>query len=72
VKEMFNFNRTFTQITWKTSVGDVIHTKDQFIQLWVDGFIHKNTIVGTYKAYKWAIYQDSITTKEQVDSFTWL
>lgn len=71
VKEMFNFNPNFTEITWATSDGDFIHTKDQFTQLWLDGFIHKNTIVGTYKAYKSAIHHESITTKEQVDGFVW-
>jgi hypothetical protein len=67
---LFNADATITDVTWKTKdAGPLVHTKEQFLQLYKDGFDFKNSNIGKYWTLKAQVL--SAGDKAGVDSVTW-
>lgn len=59
-----------TQIEWNTrDAGAMIHDQTQFNQLWIDGFLHKNSNMSKYKTLKEQV--KSAVDEAEVDSIVW-
>jgi len=63
---------TIQLVDWPTKdMGVVRHTREQFIQLAVDGQTHMETKLFRYFGMKAQILAPTITTVEQIEAFVW-
>lgn len=67
---LFNTDATTTQIDWKTlDAGVLTHTKEQFLALYRDGFVHKNQNITKYWNLKEQV--KAATTLDAITEIIW-
>jgi hypothetical protein len=67
---LFNADATIADVTWKTKdAGPLTHTKEQFLQLYKDGFAHKNGHIAHYWTLKAQV--QAATTVSAVQEIVW-
>ncbi|PUA40763.1 hypothetical protein C8Z91_02740 [Paenibacillus elgii] len=69
-KELMNMHPNFTQTLWKTrDAGVLMHTKEQFIRLWLDGQMHKTNLIEKFRRLEKEL--EHATSVDAVNSIRW-
>ncbi|KZE80301.1 hypothetical protein AV654_12365 [Paenibacillus elgii] len=69
-KELMNMHSNFTQTSWKTrDAGVLMHTKEQFTRLWLDGQMHKTNLIEKFRRLETEVEQ--AISVDAVNSIRW-
>ncbi|MBU7316234.1 DUF4376 domain-containing protein [Paenibacillus oleatilyticus] len=69
-KELMNMHPNFTQTSWKTrDAGVLMHTKEQFTRLWLDGQMHKTNLIEKFRRLEKEL--EHATSVDAVNSIRW-
>ncbi|MFB0844633.1 DUF4376 domain-containing protein [Paenibacillus oleatilyticus] len=69
-KELMNMHPNFTQTSWKTrDAGVLMHTKEQFTRLWLDGQMHKTNLIEKFRRLEKEL--EHATSVDAINSIRW-